>query len=254
MISTDKQLGGSTEGAAKLCLLLLVFLVLLMPRSAAAQFDGNASRGDDSDWWSLLRTLESEGTQYETRASGPPASNFDVAGVKLDYDQFFRRVRSALGNAAEVDRGDAGTARAQLCYTSADRREYLIFENGEVELSFYLFRGGPDWNGSSRCAASPLVSSKLRTASGLGLGESPSEIRRILGVPTASSKHSLTYEVMAQEKTSDTDLSRIRKQNPEMSDKEFHENYDFYTLSAHIEVRFERSRSVYVGASESEVY
>lgn len=183
-----------------------------------------------------------------------PYSNFDIGGVKLNYDELFQRVEYRFGETAEIDRGDAATARAQLCYTSPDRREYLVFETGEVDLSFYLFAGGPGWNGSDHCAQTNLVSPRLRTGSGLGLGQSPSDVESILGKATTSSKNRLIYEAMVQKKTSDKDLARFRKRNPEMSDNEFHENYDFYTLSTHIEVRFLHSKSVYIGITKSEVY
>lgn len=39
-----------------------------------------------------------------------------------------------------------------------------------------------------------------------------------------------------------------------MSEKEFHENYDFYTLSTHIEVRFTGSKATYIAVLKSEVY
>lgn len=229
-------------------------LILLGSRPIAAQFGSNAHRGDNSDWWSLLRVLETGEASRQIGRFEPSASNFDVGGVKLDYDEFFQRVESRFGKTDEIDRGDAATARAQLCYTSADHREYLVFETGEVELSLYLFTDGPAWSGSDRCAESDLVSPRLRAASGLGLGESSSEVESMLGRPAMSFKDRLVYEAMIRKKTSDKDLARFRKQNPEMSDKEFHENYDFYTLSTHIEVRFLHSSSVYIGVTKSEVY
>jgi hypothetical protein len=77
-----------------------------------------------------------------------------------------------LGKATVVERGDASTGRSQICYSSLGKQSktYLMFEKGEVNDSFYLFKGGPDWKGSKLCTASNLVTTNLSTASGLRLG------------------------------------------------------------------------------------
>lgn len=257
-MSTDKQPGGRTQSATECYIwpLLVAFLVLLAPLITTAQFGPNAIRSDNSDWWSMLRGNDDSdsGLTYRPGTSERSPLNFEVVGLTLGSEDLFKRAESKVGPTAEIDRGDAATARAQLCYSSPDRAQYFIFERGEVNDSFYLFASGANWTGQERCAESALISPQLHTASGLGLGESPAEIEKILGIPTSSIKGRFVYDDIVQKRTSDEDLARFRKQNPEKSDKEFHENYDFYTLSTDIEVRFEGSRSVYVGVSQSEVY
>ena len=129
-----------------------------------------------------------------------------------------------------------------------------MFETGEVELSYYLFAGGASWDARDRCAKSDLVSPKLRTDSGLQLGQTRSEVQAILGRPGFSSSDGLIYWDMVQKKTPEENLKRFREQQANMSDKEFHDNYDFYTLSTYIEVRFSGSKSNYIAVSKSEVY
>lgn len=230
-------------------------LALLVMPVVAAQFGSNAFRGDNSDWWSILRESSENGHEpaYQPGTLGPSPSNFEILGLRLGYDELFQHVVAKFGNSAEVDRGDASTGRAQLCYTDSDHRTYLIFEVGEVNLTFYIFSGSPSWNGREHCARSDLVTPALRTASGLHLGQTKSEVEAILGAPTLGLKDRLVYVAMLQKRASAADLAKLRKQNPNMSDKEFHENFDFYTLSTYIDVRFSHSGATYIAASKSEV-
>jgi hypothetical protein len=231
------------------------FLLLLVPLLARQVYPQQfpADHTDDSDWWSLVRDdsrLEKLSPQPEEIA----ASNFEIAGVTLDSDQVLDRVPAKLGRTAFVSRGDASTARSQLCYASSQgsKATYLIFESGEVELSFYLFAGGRPWNGQKNCAHSPRVRHVLATASGLRLGLSRSEIEGILGKPTSANESELTYWHQTTERSSARDMERARKENPHMSDKEFHESYDYFVRSVCIIVKFKDGKANYIGVSKSE--
>src|ERR1700716_394909 len=94
-------------------------------------------RMDSSDWWSYLRQEElpvhqpNLPTQFQSRK--PAATNFKVAGITLGETSDFSAVRSKLGKATEVERGDAASGRNQICYVSPTGNVHLIFEVGEVD-------------------------------------------------------------------------------------------------------------------------
>ena len=231
---------------------LLVSLLVLQVHSQ--QFPTNHTV-DNSDWWSLVRD-DSRLEKLNPQAEEIAASNFEIAGVTLDYDHVLDKVLAKLGKTASVSRGDASTARDQLCYASSQGADatYLIFERGEVGLSFYLFAGGRMWNGRRRCAVSPLIRHDLATPSGLRLGLNRSQVEAILGKPTSVDENSITYWHQTKEKTSARDLERARKADTHISDKEFHEDYDYFVRSVWIVVKFKEGKTTYIGASKSETY
>jgi hypothetical protein len=234
-------------------ILLLFVASLFAGQVGSQQFPTNHT--DDSDWWSLLR----DDTPLEKLSAQPKeiaASNFQIAGVTLDYDQVLDKIPAKLGRTAFVSRGDASTGRSQLCYASSQSGDatYLIFERGEVELSFYLFAGGPPWSGQKRCAVSPLIRRDLVTPSGLRLGLNRSQVERILGEPTAADESEITYWHQTKEKTSPRDLENARKADAHISDKEFHEDYDYFFRSVWIVVKFKDAKTNYIGVSKSETY
>jgi hypothetical protein len=235
---------------------LIASLRLLLTLPALAQGLPTQVAGDNSDWWSIIFRESKQIPLYKLDNMEPSPSNFRILGIELGYDHMFENVAAKLGTTAEIIRGDASSSRSQTCYTSAGHpgAAYLIFETGEVELSLYLFAEGAPWDARDRCAKSDLVSPKLQTDSGLRLGQTRSEIRAILGKPSFSSSDRLIYWNMAQKKTPEESLKRFRKQDTNMTDKDFHDSYDFYTLSTYIEVRFTGQKATYFGILKSEVY
>jgi hypothetical protein len=177
-------------------LLLSLSALLLCSVALAQRMADNATvAGDNSDWWSLTRDLnEPSAPNIEPQKRVPAASNFSILGVALGDPQGVR-LAAKLGKAAIVGRGDAATARAQVCYVSAKGTPavHLIFEQGEVDNAYYLFSGGPDWQRSNLCAKSPLVSLSLKTGGGLALGQSRTQVEAILGEPTTTWKNRLIY-------------------------------------------------------------
>ena len=181
-------------------------------------------------------------------------SNFRVLGVTVGKDDL-EGIQRKLGTARVVGRGDASTGRSQICYVGPDGQTYLNFEVGEVQYAFYLFNHGPEWSGRDQCTRSKLVTSSLRTGSGLHLGQSQGEVQAILGKPTARTRiHQWVYFKQIRKKTSAADLKKVREYYSNLGDKEFHENYDFYDLSVYIIAKFQNDRLVYLGVSKSDTY
>jgi len=210
--------------------------------------------GDNSDWWSLTREdTDAEHITFQERELS--RGNFQILGINLDEGSF-RRAEGKFGRATTVERGDASTARAQLCYVSTGEATstYLIFETGEVNNTFYLFSGGTAWKGNEKCFATEAVSSKSSTTSGLQLGLAPSQVIAILGEPSIHRKDQLSYYLHTRKKTSEVDLKKLRQQHHEMSDKEFADNYGFYDLTTELVLKFKDSKLAFLAVSKLETY
>jgi hypothetical protein len=233
----------------KLTLLALLFCPALAP---SAGVTSTLRINDSSDWWSILNETSSpEFPKPQHRE--PAASNFQILDVKLEEE--FTELAAKLGQATVVERGDGAAGRSQVCYGSADDSEgiHVIFEHGEINYSFYLFAGGAKWTGNELCVKSKRIFKGLRTASGLGLGQSPDEMEAILGKANIRSERGLVYEFEVSKTTSANELQELRKRFPNQTDEHLRENFDKFTLSVHIEARFNAGRLNYLVVSKSEV-
>jgi len=230
-----------------------IVAVGLLPLAAATS-QNRPAPSDDSDWWSFTRRPD-EGHEALIQNREPPASNFQILGLMLD-DDIFSKATAKLGKAPVVERGDASTGRSQICYSSPEKqgRIYLAFEKGEVNEVFYLFEDGPDWNGSDLCITSNLIAKNLSVASGLRLGNTPAEIRKILGKPSVAAANKLVYIFSMEKKTSASDFENLKTRHPELSEEELHREYEFYTLTAYVEARFSKGKLTYLAVSKLEVY
>jgi hypothetical protein len=238
------------RGAACASVLCLGLLAQVLSSDLKASPQGYT--GDNSDWWSVLRTDDSdESMTFQKRE--PAASNFRILAISLGEDMF-KQAAAKLGATEKIQRGDAASGREQACYVSPgnSKRVHLIFEQGEVNDSFYLFADGPDWQGSEKCLPSQLISRGLSTASGLHLGQTPSEIMRILGKPSVRRKNELIYSFLIKKRNSAKDLKEARIRHPEMSEQEFHANYDYYDLTVGIDGRFVHSKLTFLAVSKTE--
>jgi hypothetical protein len=214
------------------------------------------STRDNSDWWSQLRTDDS-GREVAVLKQEPAASNFKILGIDLGDDSLFSKAVAKLGEAQTVQRGDASSGRSQICYTSLQDRPnriHLVFETGEVSDWFYLFEDGPDWKGSDLCVKSNLVTKNLSVASGLRLGQTPAEVKAILGKPSAVIGNKIIYSFEVEKKTSTGDFDKLRQQHPSLSEEELHRNYESYSLGVYIEARFAQSKLNYLAVSKTEAY
>ena len=204
---------------------------------------------DDSDWWSLLR-VDQPGPKPGRVVT--PRTNFNVLGINLFDDNLFKTVAKRLGDATDVQRGDAATGRDQLCYVSVDRTVHLVFEQGEVDSVVYLFRDGQNWTGSDLCRRSPLLTETVSTASGLRLGMTIAEVRKILGIPSVQDEDKLIYARQTKQRMPPTLLEEIRRNDPHhYTDEEFHRQFDFYDESVYIEARFANHKLTYLAISQS---
>ena len=194
-------------------------------------------------------------SEVKPSAKDVSEGNFRIGGVTLDDAPFFEQVENRFGNAQSVSRGDASTGREQICYSSSDDSDiHLIFEQGEVQFSFYLLADGPSWGGSDLCVKSPLVSKKLKTGVGLQLGMTPSQVEAVLGKADINEHNIIRYIRQLPKKTPPEQLAQFRNDHSYMSEKDFHANYDFYTLSVYVEARFADSKLKYLVVSKSETF
>jgi hypothetical protein len=219
---------------------------------------GTPARLDSSDWWSYTRQEElpvskpSAPVRFQKRE--PAEGNFQIGGITLREPRDFSEIRSMFGEATEVERGDAASGRNQICYTSPSGSVHLIFEFGELDSVLYLFDDGPGWNGSELCAPSKSVSSKLSTASGLRLGETPQQVKDILGEPSLAAPEKLVYYFEYRKKSTPKELLELRKNYPDMNDEEFAKNFEFADGEVYIEARFASEKLNYLAISKSETY
>jgi hypothetical protein len=238
--------------------LLIPALLLLVNLATAAQTASLTS--DNSDWWSTVVKydhLNLSASKTNTQNRMPASSNFEIAGVVAGINQI-QKLAAEIGKANLVRRGDGAYSRSQVCYSSTDNSHevHLIFEeSGEGDsYSFYLFEGGPHWNGSDLCMVSPRVSLGLQTGSGLHLGQTISQVRSILGRPSTDLRDKLVYVYEVKRRTKTSDLEKMRRADPKLSDKDLHESFDFTYFIAYIEARFVDSKLSYLAVTKSETY
>jgi hypothetical protein len=223
----------------------------------AGQSDRNALLEDNSDWWSLNNS-RSGGKIWKDLQRDPGDSHFQIAGVNLTDDTFQDAAR-LFGPTQIVERDNSSSyRRKQACYVSqkGTTKVYVIFEDAHDNFGtrFYLFFGGPDWNGINLCAPSDRVSSSLSTPSGLHLGQSYSDVLAILGKPSVQENDKLTYSFHSVRKTSPEDFARWLKANPLLNEEELHKTYGSYDFEPRIEARFLDSRLIYLAVLKAKVY
>jgi hypothetical protein len=229
-------------------LLLFYFPLILTGRGK----DKIVRLEDHSDWWSILNeSFKSPKVKAQDTDLAP--QNFELLGLSLNSSQFFQSVQNKLGHAAIVERGDASTGRHQVCYLSEQNPDTrLIFEQGELNLVFYIIAGGDKWNGDTFCTKSRAINAELSTASGLHLGMTRADLEQVLGKPDLSVNEKLFYFRKLRKQTSPTELAKLRTEHSGMSEKDFHETYDSYYLAIYIEARLVSSKLTYLAVSRAE--
>jgi hypothetical protein len=234
---------------------LLLFFALQGPDSFAQT--KHVRLENSSDWWSYLRLEElppngsNEKVTFQNRV--PAESNFQIGELTIGLTDI-QQIRNKLGDATEIERGDAASGRRQICYASPSGSIHLIFEWGEVDSVLYLFEGGPEWDGMNFCTQSPAVSKQVTTSSGLTIALSPEQVKTILGAPNIDTPDKQVYYFGYRTKTSAEGLVRLRKDNPNMNEQNFHQNFDYIDVEAYVEARFASGKLNYLAISRSETY
>jgi hypothetical protein len=230
---------------------ILSFCIISLCMCDSARAQGIRMK-DHSDWWSILNE-KSRGPEIKPNGIDFDGRNLEIA--KLDLAGIgFDDIARELGRTARISRGDASTGREQACYRSASDGApiYLIFEFGEDQSSFYLFSDGTPWKGQSFCAKSKRVSEELSTASGLRLGQTSEEFKRILGKPDSIAGDKVIYSREVKRKSTPERFKRQRKEYPEtLTESQAHEKFDFYTASIYVEAKFTNSKLIYLVVSTS---
>lgn len=219
-----------------------------------SQQQSSAVAGDDSDWFSRLTVdvdLSAPGTHTQHRELAP--STLEIASVKAGLGAI-SRAANEFGKTTIVTRGDAAFGRIQACYISDDSHAYLIFEEESEGFggAFYLFSRGRDWHGSRFCSKLPLNSEGIQTKSGLRLGLSRNDVEAALGRPSKASADILTYTLEVKKKRSLSELTTLRAQNPNLSDSDFYDDFDFYYVTSSVLAKFTASKLAYLAVERYE--
>jgi hypothetical protein len=232
----------------------LTIAVLISPLLLAQDPGPTVRLADRSDWWSILN----ENFYWPVDKPGNlelGTENFEIAGLKLEHDPSFHSAKGKFGRAVSATRGDARTGRQQICYVSEHKPHvHLIFEEGELNLAFYLFEEGQSWNGQALCAESSQVTPALRTKSGLGLGMSRADVEQVLGKPDNVRDNRIVYQREVEKHTPDNKLAELRTEHAEMPEKDFRDNYGSYEVELYIEARFADGKLTYLAVSKAESY
>lgn len=237
---------------------LAYWALLTFPLHAFRQQTEHYTRGDDSDWWSSVAAfndIDLSAPRTHTQYRELAASTLSIAGIKLGFGEI-AEAQAKFGKATVVSRGDAATGRAQACYLTADLSTHLVFEEeGEgFGTSFYLFQGGPGWNGSELCRTTSLDRQEIKTADGLELGLDKNKVKAILGRPSTASLEELTYVFEAKKATPVGGLEKLRRQHPDLSDKDFRDSFSSYNVDSLVVAKFEKSKLTYLAVTESESF
>jgi hypothetical protein len=82
----------------------------------------------------------------------------------------------------------------------------------------------------------------------------PAEMIGILGKPGIQTTEKLEYSFSVQKKMSEKELKDLQKYHTEMTDKEFHQNYDYYNLGMGFTAKFVDSKLTYLGVTRVESF
>jgi hypothetical protein len=217
----------------------------------ASAFSYGQRLNDSSDWWSINRE-DSRIPNVKPSSHELQSSNFSLAGITLGKGGV-EAITATLGQAPQIERGDASTGRDQLCYTSAANNSVrVVFEFGEDESVYYLFSSGTAWSGSRYCVLSKRVSKDLSTPSGLRLGLTRFEVEAVLGHPDATTASEFVYSREFKKKTTPTEFATMRREYPvTLNDEEAHRKFDSYPVEQYVLARFADSKLVYLAVSVS---
>ncbi len=235
-----------------------ILLALLMTVSSAMAQSSNSQSidpTDNSDWWSELNPIHDDLPAVNVQKHAIAAGSLRILGLTVlarDNDHW---LFPKFGEAPAVFRGDASTARVQVCYRSSNSDgTYLISESGEVELGFYLFTDTRKWKGQELCHRSPLVSMELATDSGLHLGLTRSHVRKILGKPSLETMNTQVYSTVVEISTSPDGIKNFLQRNPSYRETEIATEFSkSYTLTVFITAKFTGGRLTYLHVDKSEV-
>jgi hypothetical protein len=255
---SDKKRSSPRRSLRPLLILAAVAVVLVLVfwgkgKNLICPFSKMASHprlNDNSDEWSLtVNSDDFKNVKIQKRDLADV--NFQILGISLN-DYLFNQVFQIMGKTNLVERGDAYNARQQACFVSAQPgpKVYLIFERGGINSVFYLFSEGPVWHGQESCVPTPLVGPAIAVASGLRLGESPSEVTAILGSPNVRRDQELIYFVYAQRKTPARLLKMLHEEHPNLNAHA----YEILNIQAQIRATFVDSKLTSLTVARAAAY
>jgi hypothetical protein len=163
-------------------------------------------------------------------------------------------IQARLGNtnAKRVSRDEESDV--SICYVSPIDGTVLVFYTGAmggwIDITWFaLWSRDAAFPRASQCAPSKLVSQKLRTESGLGLGLTKADSERIAGKPTERGSNSIKYNYLCRQKMTEEDIERFKTAN----------NWDvrsdpYFDRMSWIEVRYKDSIASRIEIGKIESY
>ena len=203
---------------------------------------------DNSDWWSNFNSASGAGKVTSPKRN-ISEKNFQVLGVVLG-DEMLSLAGTEFGSVRPIVRGEAARFREQACYV-LPVKEYLIFEQGEVSETYYLFADGETWTGQDSCVPVARAPNTVSTGSGLRLGQTPEQVMAILGQPNERTQDQFRYVVEFKRSATAEEIAQFRKEHPELNEQQLHKNSDF-NVAVSIVARFAQSKLIYLAVSKAE--
>ncbi len=207
----------------KIILICLILFLLYMPHSGQT-FD-----------------LSFEVTNLARRPEKIDDSHFTIMGFAIEKNKL-EDIQAKMGMSHVFSRTEQGPD--YICYISKSDKTVLILGFSLDYLSeFMLLSAEAEFKDCAQCSETALISKDLHTESGIQLGMSKRQLKKLLGKPILESKKKLLYRNDWKVKMTDAEIDRITKlSSPEGANAIRKNPYWYVTVS--IDADFSDSKLV----------
>jgi len=163
-------------------------------------------------------------------------------------------VQAKLGNATVTRVSREEESDVAACYVSPGDGTVLVFYSGSMggwkDITWFaLWSREAAFPQASQCTPSELVSGNLSTKSGLRLGLSLPELKRIEGSPTKHGRELIKYEYICRSKMTATEIAGFKTANGWDVTKD-----PYFDRMSWIDVYFAKAAASRIEAGEIESY
>lgn len=162
-------------------------------------------------------------------------------------------VQSKLGQAKILQAKEQ--APHQICYVSNKKEDgtAVIFEAGpiggwEYITAFSLVSSKANFKERNQCTKSPLVSTDVKTRSGIKLGLTKNQLTKILGEPTIEQGSNILYYYNIRQRMTEKEIEKMSKLWPEVIEDPYAD------VSSFVEATLFHSEVVSISISKIETY